>query len=70
MFNFSYVTFLLILVPYQNTFIDGEMYSVAHPLVRNILLNIHGIFPWLVIRYCSNLLPKQLTEKNITQYGE
>ena len=34
-------------------------YTVVHSLFHDILLDDFGIFPWLVGRYCSYLLPKQ-----------
>ena len=50
-----------------------DLYTVVYPLVRDILLNVCGMFCWLVGPYCSYLLSKQvapqLTQKTCRTSG-
>ena len=56
------------------SYIEGTIiYSIAHPLVRDIVMNVFGKFPLLVgdtSATYSTSRPSQLAWKNITKYGE
>ena len=56
------------------SYIEGTIiYSIAHPLVRDIVMNVFGKFPLLVgdtSATYSPSRPSQLAWKNITKYGE
>ena len=45
--------------PFVGIKIGVVQYTVFHTLVRDILLNFFGIFPWMMGQYFSYLLPKQ-----------
>ena len=51
---------------------DTTIYTVVHPLIRDILLNVFGNFPRPVGNTVAidQARPPQLAQKNVTKHGK